>query len=243
MKKSLLAATVAIVALGTFGGATSALATDWTGWYAGLNVGVATSNTGWDNLVNPSLPGAGLPGQKVFSVTRSGFTGGGQVGYNDQMGIWVLGVEAGINATDEGSSVTCLGGYQDYHATCSTRSAWNGDIALRAGGTVGPALLYVKAGGAFGDLNSKALNVNDGGSTLGGYMPSSSTPFGFLFGIGAELAFTDDVSGAIEYNYTSLSGTANMVPVSGSDTEIVLPFHVHVTQDASVVVAKLNFKL
>ena len=242
MKRVLLATTVSLVALGTAFGSTAALAGDWSGFYAGVNMGVPQSTTGWNNIVNPIDAGAGVPG-KVFSISGTGFAGGGQVGYNMQDGIWVYGLEAGIDATDEGSSTGCLGGYSDYHATCSTRTAWKGEIAARIGGTVGPALLYVKAGGAFGEMHTKAYGVESDGTVAGSYLPSSSTPFGYLVGFGAELAFTDCVSAALEYDYTSLSAHANMVAAPGANTGIVEPFGVHVTQNTGTLMAKLNFKL
>lgn len=242
VKKALLVATVSMVALGTAFGSTAASAGNWTGFYVGVNAGVPQSTTGWDKIVVPSDPGAGVPG-KVFSISGTGFAGGAQVGYNMQDGIWVYGLEAGFDATDEGSSTGCLGGFGDYHATCSTRTSWKGEIAARVGGTVGPALLYVKGGGAFGDMHTKALGVESDLTVAGSYLPSTSTPFGYLFGFGAEVAFTDCVSAALEYDYTSLSTHATMLPAPGANLGIVEPFDVHVTQNTGTVMARLNFKI
>ncbi|MBV9330023.1 MAG: hypothetical protein JOZ55_00560, partial [Alphaproteobacteria bacterium] len=88
-----------------------------------------------------------------------------------------------------------------------------------------------------------ATDVHSGTYVAGGYKSTSRTPFGYLLGIGAELAFTDQISAAFEYDYSSVNLTANMTPASGADTNYVEPFHVHVSQQTSTIGAHLNFKV
>src|SRR5215207_744501 len=74
----------------------------WTGFYVGGNLG-----WGWrddDNetvvLTGPGIP-AGLVGTLNFDNGNDGnFTGGGQIGYNYQIGSFVIGVEADIQWID-----------------------------------------------------------------------------------------------------------------------------------------------
>src|SRR3954462_3289169 len=53
----------------------------WTGFYVGVHAGY-----GWDKLTGTSVFG-------TDSITAKGWLGGGQLGYNYQIGQFVLGVE------------------------------------------------------------------------------------------------------------------------------------------------------
>src|SRR5215831_9611604 len=57
----------------------------WTGFYMGGHVGGAWSAVDWANV--------NLTGERVNN-DASGFIGGGQLGYNKQFGVVVLGAEA-----------------------------------------------------------------------------------------------------------------------------------------------------
>jgi outer membrane immunogenic protein len=220
-----------------------ARAHDWTGVYVGVNAGAGQNNVRWSNLVVPLEPDAGRPNQIVMSPSDGGFIGGAQVGFNQQMGPWVWGVEAAFDGSGMEGTGDCVGGYGDYHADCGTSNHWKADFTARVGGTVGPALLYVKAGGTLMGETTKADHVYYDGYDAGSYKHESSTPFGYVFGTGVEMAFTDCISGAIEYDYSKVSFTANMTPEASADTDYVIPFNVHVDQSESVVTARLNFKV
>src|ERR1700731_2993997 len=70
---------------------------NWTGFYAGVNLGGAWGRSDLDTLV---VGGFGPPNQVLVSsldilrLSPNGFTGGGQAGYNWQSGRWVFGLEA-----------------------------------------------------------------------------------------------------------------------------------------------------
>jgi len=76
----------------------------WTGFYVGLNAGWAGSQNSVNSVATPVpdatlgvIPGvsAGLAALSTGSVhagNRSGFIGGGQVGYNWQLGSFVAGI-------------------------------------------------------------------------------------------------------------------------------------------------------
>jgi len=63
----------------------------WTGFYIGGNVGGAWSDVEWSNI--------SLTGDR-FNEGASGFIAGGQIGYNQQFGNIVLGVEATLSGAD-----------------------------------------------------------------------------------------------------------------------------------------------
>jgi len=223
----------------------AASAQDWTGFYIGLNGGAGMNSVDWSKLVVPSSPSYGLPGESgIITPSQGGLEGGAQVGFNQQMGMWVWGVEASFDGADLHGTSQCLGGGSDYHATCGSRTSWMFDFTGRIGGTVGPALLYLKAGGDLSGQTTHATDVLYYGSNYGSFKPSHSTPLGYLLGVGAEVAFTDDVSGALEYDYTSTEFTAHMIPSPAlALTDAGLPFQVHVLHTANMVTARLNFKI
>jgi outer membrane immunogenic protein len=81
----------------------SAATWSWTGFYIGANVG---GGFGRDtDTVTAALPGIGTATGKARSNT-SGVIGGGQIGYNWQIGKIVLGLEADIDGSGQKSSGT-----------------------------------------------------------------------------------------------------------------------------------------
>jgi len=82
----------------------------WTGFYVGVNAGGAFGTNGNRDefRTNTAFVGAtpltGFSGATTHNNDRSGFAGGGQVGYNYQMGRWVVGVEADIQGTSFGNN-------------------------------------------------------------------------------------------------------------------------------------------
>jgi hypothetical protein len=83
---------------------------NWTGWFVGANAGGAWARS--DVSSNFSCPAGGLCSVNVpanlanvtnaamGTLSTSGFTGGGQLGYNWQSGALVYGVETDFNALD-----------------------------------------------------------------------------------------------------------------------------------------------
>ena len=114
------------------------------------------------------------------------------------------------------------------------------------GAVLNGALFYAKAGGELRDLTAHARDVTyiyECCYNAGSYHDFSNTPFGWIVGVGAEFGLCDDMSAALEYDYSAEEATADFVPLAGSDTEIVLPYHVNVSQRTSTVTFRLNYKL
>ena len=81
----------------------------WNGFYAGLNAGYADEQSTFTTAANPTsdialgvIPGvseglAALSSGRITTNNGMGFIGGGQVGYNMQLGkLWMVGLEADI---------------------------------------------------------------------------------------------------------------------------------------------------
>jgi outer membrane immunogenic protein len=156
----------------------------WTGFYLGANLG-----GGWaSGTLSDSFTGARL------GDSSSGVVGGGQLGYNYQMGSFVLGGEWTFDGTSLNASRT-VGGLQ---GTANTH--WITTVAARFGFADNNWLYYGKAGGGWAD-NSATLTSLINGTQVS----SSNTNGGWLLGAGIEWAFAPQWSAKLEYNYLGLN--------------------------------------
>jgi outer membrane immunogenic protein len=165
----------------------------WTGFYVGVHIG-----TGWGNveseLTSIGLGGLGGFGGGAFPISShnvSGFLGGGQVGYNWQMGWVVLGVEGEISGARIKGTTPCL-----VILACKTETDWVATLAGRLGVTIDKALVYVKGGVAWADSEYSVRSPGGGISSK-----VDTTRFGVLLGMGVEYALNQSWSAKIEYEY------------------------------------------
>jgi outer membrane immunogenic protein len=229
--KSLLMASVALIAMGSFAPASAAdLAArpytkapsmiqavyDWSGFYVGINGGWAEDH---DRRVGPA-------GGVLGSYDTNGGTVGGQVGYRWQAGPWVFGLEAQGNWADlSGSTASLLGG-----PITNVRSKMDafGLFTGQVGYAWNNVLLYAKGGAAVTDRNYENLGV---GSTLlssTGY----DTRWSPTVGAGLEYGFAPNWSVGVEYNhiFEGRHGATFVTPAgvaipgfnTGGDTDMVL---------------------
>jgi outer membrane immunogenic protein len=183
----------------------------WTGFYVGVNAGVAFADSNNDSIFVP--PGTFGPGTGNFFVTGVGgnndatFTGGGQIGYNYQAGGWVFGVEADLQWADMNNGNNNLGfnvvglpaGFT--FATTNAGIEWWGTARGRIGYAWDRALLYATGGFAFGGGGGN--NNFCGGFSCGG---GDDTRTGWTVGGGLEYAFTNNWTVKIEGLYVNLDG-------------------------------------
>ncbi len=131
-----------------------------------------------------SGPYAGLEGGYGWSsgtVSSQGWIGGGYLGYNVQTNQHlVVGVEGDLNATSksgrDGSGNTL-------------KNPWDGSFRGRVGYAWDRTLAYGTAGVAVGGLD---------------YNGATATNAGWAAGLGVETAFTNNVTGRVEYRHTDL---------------------------------------
>jgi outer membrane immunogenic protein len=213
MKKIMLAA-AGFVALGLSSASAADLAVkapyaapsplwDWAGFYAGVHAGA-----GWGTTESTltSISGPGVPATPVNLAIaqndRSGFLGGGQIGYNYQSGWTVFGVQADIAGLDINGTTPCI-----TVLSCRAKSDWLATATGRIGGVVADkTLIYAKGGAAW--LNTThsvtipAVGLGGiGGLGVGGTSSTETTSFGWLIGAGAEYAFSPNWSAFLEYDY------------------------------------------
>jgi outer membrane immunogenic protein len=160
----------------------------WSGFYIGGNAGAGI------------LLDQGFLSQTGLLADRHGFGGlaGGQVGYNWQMGMLVLGIEgegfwSGMKVTQDGF----FGNPGTLGSIATIKNRWDFDIAGRFGIAIDHALIYGKAGWVAGNF---AWNLSEplapGFNTNG-----SATLNGLLIGLGLEYAFTNNWTVKFEYDY------------------------------------------
>jgi outer membrane immunogenic protein len=187
-------------------------ATGWSGFYAGVNGGF-----GWGTLTR--RPAAGIETQN----NSNGWQLGGQVGYNMDMGGFVVGAEADLQWANIGYS-------EDLPGIGSFKSGidFYGTVRGRAGMSFGPVMPFVTAGFAAG-RGTTSITTNPGNVTTS----QSATHMGWTIGAGLEAKATDNISFKAEYLYVDLGAQPyNGLPVGNLD----------VTQRFSVVRAGVNYK-
>jgi outer membrane immunogenic protein len=215
----------------------------WTGFYAGVNAGWGWRNNDQDPVF--LAPGAGIPaglaGTLIFSNNDDGgFTGGGQIGYNYQIGSFVVGIETDIQWADTnqnqdvifvpatGFTGTFVPGVFDSNAP-----EWWGSVRGRVGVAFDRFLVYATGGLAYTDDNT--------GWTVGGgvewalpvnWFGSSAVTFGLE---GLWLSFDDDNN-----NFNGSVGT--FTPVGGVPVSVLPPVANNNDNEFFVARAKLNFK-
>jgi outer membrane immunogenic protein len=190
----------------------------WTGFYVGVNAGY-----GWNtNDENVLVPGVGV----VSSGDEGGFVGGGQIGYNYQIGSFVLGVETDIQYADIGGGSNYVGvlGYED------NSDGWFGTLRARAGVAFDRALVYVTGGLAYGDVGTSGRTFVD--PTLAYYDNGDDVNVGWTLGGGLEYAFTDNLTAKVEGLYVNLESDNNNFALVDNNKET----------EFGVVRAGLNFK-
>jgi outer membrane immunogenic protein len=165
---------------------------DWTGFYAGVNVGYSWGGSSTTQTFSDALNGAILS-STAGNFDMNGAIGGGQVGYNWQRANWVFGFEGDIQASGQkgNGSAVCSGGTlaaPPFNGACtpghigdtapfntpglpvtsglSQRLEWFGTVRGRVGPTLTPTILaYITGGLAYGEVS--ATNTVSGTNITG----------------------------------------------------------------------------
>ncbi|HHI82008.1 MAG TPA: porin family protein, partial [Rhizobiales bacterium] len=162
---------------------------DWSGIYVGAVAGVGSIHSGY-------VPNGGGDPQ----LNGSGFVGGGMIGYNYQMGSFVVGAETDIMGTGIDPAHTDQGGNKDkvdqdidYLTTLRARIGWVPNERTLLYGTVGVGWLR--------STIKISNNPPPPGVPLPPGLTQSKTHFGYILGAGMEHAITNNITARIEYLY------------------------------------------
>ena len=184
---------------------TATSASHWTGAYAGVNAG-----GGFGRVTDPDA------GSGSDVIKTNGALGGLQVGYNHQVGDYVVSLEADYAVAKVkghlSQSVTGLviGGFGvSGNGDIESRLESFGTIRARAGVALNSALLFATGGYAYGRNKitasaSATVTGPSGGGTGAASFSDSQWMSGWTLGGGVEYAFTPNISSKLEYLYADL---------------------------------------
>jgi len=151
---------------------------NWTGFYLGANGGGGWGHSFWNN--------------STTGINLSGGQAGGTVGYNQQLGSIVFGVEGdGDWSGFKGTNTTpgCPGG-------CTTSDTWLSTVRGRIGYAFDRVMPYATGGLAVGDIRAATP----------GFAGGTSTNAGWTLGGGVEVALPGNWSAKAEYLRVDLGG-------------------------------------
>jgi outer membrane immunogenic protein len=197
----------------------------WSGFYVGLSAGggfgsysIVTTGQATANVNN--VNGGARPA--LTSVDRQGVLGGGQIGYNHQLGKAVLGLETDFSGSNiNGQRVvvtTALTGGASLNNNFSSSLKYLGTVRGRVGYTFGRTMLYGTGGFAYGSSEHSANLFGPSPANVLQFTGSnSSVKGGYVAGGGGEYALSKKLSMKAEYLYYSLGhDTLNVAVISGS---------------------------
>ncbi|TWB94698.1 outer membrane immunogenic protein [Bradyrhizobium macuxiense] len=203
---------------------------NWSGFYAGVNVGGGWydgGNVTTSSNVASIVPPANIVRVPVSNSNQAGVTAGGLVGYNYQIDRVVLGVEADLNYVDlkstrNGSTIAALPGgvTGSFNLQNTSKVDWFGTVRGRIGFVPTERLLIYATGGlAYGEVktniaNSSAFSTGLSRLWLG---DNSDVRVGWTAGGGAEYAFTNNWTLRGEYLYVDLGTSGTTATFQGTD--------------------------
>jgi outer membrane immunogenic protein len=185
----------------------------WTGCYVGGNAGGLWAKKTWS-------------GGAVSSADVSSWLAGGQIGCNYQVSTWVFGIQGDYDWTN--ASATATDAFF-LATTDSTKIKSLASVTGRVGYAWDRFLGYVKGGGAWAKDEYSIV-------APGFISTASETRTGWTVGVGGEYAFTDWLTGFVEYDYYDFGTKSNTF--TGN---FIVPA-ISVKQTESVAKAGINFK-
>ncbi len=175
----------------------------WTGLYVGGQVGYQWSAESSPQIY--SLTGVGGAGQPNYN--QSGVIGGGHIGYNWQFNQFVLGIEGDVEGTNfEGTGNFGAAGALALHTEINVQ----GSVRGRLGYAWDRLLVYATGGAAFAQLANRYTN------TALGMDDYKTDRTGWTVGGGFEYAFAPSWSAELEYRYTDLGHTNDLLLASSA---------------------------
>ena len=194
---------------------------DWSGVYVGLIGGVTAGDSDY------AVGATGIPGTLNVSTNASGGFIGGQLGYDWQMGNFVIGGVADIAWANNEANVSLTA--PGLAASVSSELSYLGTLRARLGYATDRVLFYAHGGWAYGKTkqSASATAVGIGAGTLGG----STSKNGWTIGAGIEYAAFDNISFGTEYGYfdlgtdTVFSGAVPALGLAGATATESVKFH------------------
>ncbi|WP_336812452.1 caspase family protein [Bosea sp. MMO-172] len=196
----------------------------WTGFYAGGSLG-GGRQSGRTTVAGPygsptiqvgtptpitilapyAIDPAAVPGR--LSTDGSGAVGGGQFGFNYQIGAVVIGAETDLSATRLGGSQTSAANPAGTRFTTRAQNELSmlGTVRARAGFVLGDFMIYGSGGYAYGLIDQKGSIAPDTPATVSGAAGSrSGMASGWALGGGVEYAILPGMTLRLDYTHYDL---------------------------------------
>jgi opacity protein-like surface antigen len=184
---------------------------DWSGFYAGAQLGATWGPARWT-----------LDGYGTVEPRLAGLLGGGEIGFNHQVGRWVFGLQGDMNWSNAHGARPCPNGF---FYSCESELDFLATTTARIGYAYWDRLLVYAKGGLAIARERDRYSCNTGSQTTHGVLlvgcPSqtdTNTKTGWTVGWGTEFGLTRTISLKSETSYVDL-GTDHF-NVAGVPTEI-----------------------
>ena len=173
----------------------------WTGLYVGVQGGVSWGSSDETFYGGPNT--AIFDGSQNYNL--EGGIVGGLVGYDYQIGSFVLGLQGDYNWADVSGRSGVINVTPNRGDTYFTRLTSYGDAKARLGYAAGPILLFLDGGFAFGTLQHRYDAALNGGAANS--FSHNTGQVGWTIGGGVEYKFAQNWSAGIEYDYVDLGSS------------------------------------
>jgi len=200
----------------------------WSGCFLGGHAGGLWTKQDWTNRT----PGGDFFGESLGGHHVDSWLGGVQAGCDYQFaGGFVIGIQGDYGWTDaEGSHDSARESGVAYHSKIKSLASVTGRVGYAWDRFLG----YVRSGGAWQRNDYSASTI-----ILGTVYAGTETRSGWTIGVGGEYAFTNFLSGFVEYSYYDYgTGRIGLTPLLAG----LRPGLVDVNESTSVVRAGLNFR-
>ena len=187
----------------------------WSGFYSGANIGVGWGQSKFTETFIDSATGATIFNSSGTIGNINGGSGGIQGGYNWQLGRFVAGLEADIQAAGEWGSA----GFGCAHCSASPvttsvteKLLWFGTVRPRFGWSFTPTMMVYATGGlAYGQLNDNG-QISDAITSTG--FSINKVSVGWTAGAGIEGRLSDHWTWKAEYLFMELQEPSGTVATS-----------------------------
>lgn len=203
----------------------------WAGPYVGINLGAARHKAEFWDLGSEFGPYAFFVDSKFWTPTKTGFTIGGQAGYNWQAGNFVYGLEGDLNWIDGKTT-------QNFNVAApllaTSKLEWMSTLRGRVGWAFSPVLVYATGGFAAAHISNSFAFTDPLFHRAAG--PSTNkTRTGWTAGGGIEYMFAPNWTARVEGLYADF-GSVNDVFTSGGH------YQSRFTDKVAIIRGGLNWK-
>ena len=206
---------------------------NWTGAYAGVNLGVIWTGSDLTASNVSLIPSSGTYSQ---SMTSTAVNPGLQMGYLYQLDEnWVVGGEGDFTYPATSSQFTQYNTTGSDYDRFSVNYNMQGSLRLRVGYALDRFLPYFTTGVSFAGMG---INYSNGG---GNSYNKTTTQTGWVVGAGVEYGFLENLSGRVEYMYTDYGNALNMgIPTIEGQTQS--SGTANATMNTNVLRAAVNYR-